>query len=516
MDHTLAAFFPPETLLINKKRNERYWDERPQWAYPGETHYLIGKVASSVDEAQHVRIETEFEAQWWQREIIADMACVPNEHREHDDGYRWRVIATQKHAQPVEAGPGTFEIQVHQQRRTHWFRHEKICYLLYSPQRRVAWLVPDEQDTHGVCGAHTGWERSTLTLAWRNVLNHADGEDAHVDPAQLRLMIFRGREIGTSSWTWRSPELRVSSQEWDPHSSFNFGSSSLYYRDQNAFRKRIATLKPISAVSTDAEVRRYLYDVLRAAHLMVGLQTDEVNRDLREAYLPLVQHHLQHLLRLPEDYAPHDEGVFASVVAEHLREEHQRIVIDLLPQHPHLIEVVLKKSWAEAARRVQAAVIAAGCPLNHPHEYADLLLAWGDDASYEALLREYRGYYSRAVSELAKLPKWRPRVEEIIRAERARHPLAMPGPGSGHWGISSAANLGDAHALDLCLRLMGNDPFPGSGSSDEIPPLPTLIDTKGHQIWQSNDPVANTLRFRHRTSADFIYVPEKLAWRVKP
>jgi hypothetical protein len=92
----------------------------------------------------------------------------------------------------------------------------------------------------------------------------------------------------------------------------------------------------------------------------------------------------------------------------------------------------------------------------------------------------------------------------------------MPGPGSGHWGISSAANLGDAHALDLCLRLMGNDPFPGSGSSDEIPPLPTLINTNGEHIWQSSDPVANTRRFRHRTSADFIYVPEKLAWRVKP
>jgi hypothetical protein len=516
VDHTLASFFPPETLLINKKRSERYWDERPRWHYPGETNYVIGKVAPSVDESQPVRFETEFAAQWWQREVIADMACVPNEHRDHEDGYSWRLIGIDKHTLSGEARQGAFTIQVHQQRRTHWFRNECICYLLYSPQRRVAWLVPDVQEIHGVRGANAGWERSTMTLAWRDILNHADGEDAHVDPSQLRLMIFRGREIGTSSWTWRSPELRFRSQEWNPHSSFNFGYSSLYYRDQHAFRKRISTLKPISAASTDAEVRHHLYDVLRAAHLTVGLQTDAVNVALREAYLPLVQHHLQQVLRLPEDYAPHDEGVFASVVAEHLRDEHQSMVIDLLPQHPHLIEIVLKKGWAEAAKRVQAAVIAAGCPINHSHEYADLLLAWGDDASHEALLREFRGYYSRAVSELAKLPKWRPRVEEVIRAERGRHPLAMPGPGSGHWGISSAANLGDAHALDLCLRLMGNDPFPGSGSSDEIPPLPTLINTNGEHIWQSSDPVANTRRFRHRTSADFIYVPEKLAWRVKP
>jgi hypothetical protein len=163
---------------------------------------------------------------------------------------------------------------------------------------------------------------------------------------------------------------------------------------------------------------------------------------------------------------------------------------------------------------VQAPFLAAKRPLNNS-QYSDLLLAWGDEASLAALLRQFRGY-GREFSELAQMPAWRPRLEAVVRAERERQPLVMPGPGIGHWGIRCAADLGDAHAFDLCMRVMGNDPFPGSGSSSDIPPIPSLFSADGKQIWPNDDPVTNTLRFRHRTSADFIYVPEQLAWRVKP
>jgi hypothetical protein len=514
VDTALAGFFPPETLLIRKGDSFPPGDVRPHWRFPGETSYLVGKLGPVVDEGQPLRIRTDFSVQWWQRGIIADLPCVTGAEQEFEEGYRWSIRSRTDHALDREPKQGAVSVHLHLQQRTHWGRNEFIGYLLYSPQRRVGWLVPDVLQTGGTRATHTGWQRSSLTLAWKDILNHADGEDAHVDPAQLRLMVFRGREIGTTAWTWQSPELQVRSTDWNQSSMDVFGYSSLYRRDSQAFQRRFATLKPISATSTDAEVRRYLYDVLVLCRHTVSEYTPQVKAAIREALLPLAQHHIAHLLSLPKGYPPDVDGVFAEVIQEHLTEDQRDIVIDLLVQHPHLIEVVVKKGWAESARRVQPEFLAASRPLNNDH-YADLLLAWGDEASHAVLLRQFRGY-GREFSELAHMPAWRPRLEAVIHAERARRPLVMPGPGTGHWGIRCAADLGDAHAFDLCMRVMGNDPFPGSGSSSDIPPIPSLITADDKRIWQSEDEVANTLRFRHRTSADFIYVPEQLAWRVKP
>jgi hypothetical protein len=514
VDTTLAGLFPPETLLIRKEDSLPPNDVRPQWRSAGETSHLVGKLGPVVDESQPLRIRTDFSVQWWQRGIIADLPCVPGAEQEFEDGYRWSIRSRADHALDSEPKQGAVTVHLHLQQRTHWDRNEFIGYFLYSPERRVGWLVPDVQQTGGTRAAHTGWQRSTLTLAWKDILNHADGEDAHVDPAQLRLMVFRGREIGTTAWTWQSPELQVHSTDWNRSFGNVLGYSNLYRRDSQAFQRRFATLKPISATSTDAEVSRYLYDVLVLWARTVTEITPQAKAAFREALLPLAQHHIAHLLSLPKGYAPDMDGVFAEVIQEHLTEDQRDTVIDLMVQYPHLIEVVVNKGWAEAARRVQAPFLAAKRPLNNS-QYSDLLLAWGDEASLAALLRQFRGY-GREFSELAQMPAWRPRLEAVVRAERERQPLVMPGPGIGHWGIRCAADLGDAHAFDLCMRVMGNDPFPGSGSSSDIPPIPSLFSADGKQIWPNDDPVTNTLRFRHRTSADFIYVPEQLAWRVKP
>lgn len=513
VDATLAGFFPAETLLIRKAIPfPPLADGRPSWQTSGARNLLLGALGLSFDEARPLRIKTDFNVQWWQREIIADFPCVTNTKQEHAGGFRWRVEGTQAHVLGgAVAQQGAFTVHLHFDRRTHWHQHEDLCFLLHSPQRRVAWLVPDVQATRGARGEHSGWQRSSLTLAWENVLNHADGEDAHVDPAQLRLLVFRGRELGASTWTWQSPELKVSKAAASSNGGDIISYSRLYQGRGEELRRRLASLKKPDEASPDAEVRRYLYDVL-----MLCRRTYSADKTLvREAFMPLVQHHMAELLRLPENYWPNAHpNTLAELVAEHLGEDQRETVIDLLPEHPSLIEIVLKRGWTEAARRVQPQILGGKRPLNNDH-YAELLLAWGDSASYETLLRELRGYGSE-FQALAKLPLWRPRLEARITAERHRQPIVMPGPGVGLWGIKFAADLGDAAAFDLCMRIMGYGPFPGSGSSSDIPPIPSLINAKGKPIWQSEDEVANTLRFRHRTSADFDYLPEQLAWRPKP
>jgi hypothetical protein len=513
VDHTLAGFFPAETLLIRQDFHFRpLTDERPNWQVSSGQNVPFGNLKSSFNETLPVQIKTDFTVQWWQREVIADFPCVSNAKQEHADGFRWRVDATQTHVLGGSVPQqGAFTVHLHLDRRTHWQQHENLCFLLHSPQRRVAWLVPDVQATNGARGEHSGWQRSSLTLAWKDVLNHADGEDAKVDPAQLRLLVFRGRELGTSIWTWQSPELKVSKAVPYSGGGNPLSFSSLYKGDTEGMRSRLATFKKPDDASSVAEVCRYLYDVLVLCRRYY-VADEEV---AREAFMPLVQHHMAQMLMLPENYWPSVyPDTFAQLMAEHLREDQRETVIDLLPEHPRLIEIVLKRGWAEAARRVQPQILAAKRPLNNEH-YADLLLAWGDTASYETLLREFRGYGSE-FQALVAMPDWRPRLEAMIMAERRRQPIVMPGPSHGLWGIKLAADLGDAAAFDLSLRVMGYGPFSGGGSSSDIPPIPTLIDANGKRIWQSEDEVANTLRFRHRTSVDFDYLPEQLAWKPKP
>lgn len=79
--------------------------------------------------------------------------------------------------------------------------------------------------------------------------------------------------------------------------------------------------------------------------------------------------------------------------------------------------------------------------------------------------------------------------------------------------MRTAADFGNTEALELCLRQLSLDGKANRVSS----PLPHLLNDQEKRIWMSYEaPDSNTKLFRHRTVADFEYLPEKLAWRVLP
>lgn len=513
VDSLVAGFFPPETLIIRGESNTMEINEdRPQWQEVPEERILAGGLASGVTENAPLSLTTDYKVQWWQREVIATMGCIPGTATQQEDGYRWRVDTVKSHALG-KSGPqqGAVAIRLSVERRTHWDHHEQILYLLHSPERKVAWLVPDAVERQHTRGTHAGWERQSVTLAWKDVLNHADGEDAGVDVSKLRLLIFRARELGVTEWTWQSPELKVQFKNQSAYRSDRFVFSNLYNDRLKAYHERLAALQPPKAASSSAEVNRYLYDVLMLTWRTGVTGRRKNDAAVRGAFLPLAQHHLETLLEVPKQYWPDgDKGELTGVLLEHLGEAQRETVIDHLIDHPHLLPIVLKRGWAEAAKRLQPKIPEGDV------NFTPLLLAWGDEASMERLLSGLNGD-PKVIHKLASDPTWRPRLEAAVKETWHRQPLTIPGPGRGHWAIDAAADLGNAAAFDLAMRMMGYRPFQGAGGASDMPPIPHMQTAAGKRIWMSMDnTVANSKRFRHLTSADFEYLPDLFAWRLKP
>ncbi|MDI1312252.1 hypothetical protein, partial [Prosthecobacter sp.] len=80
--------------------------------------------------------------------------------------------------------------------------------------------------------------------------------------------------------------------------------------------------------------------------------------------------------------------------------------------------------------------------------------------------------------------------------------------------FTTAAAYGSREALEVCLRWMamgGDAPSRNSGL-----PYPKLLEADGAKLWKAEvDSEKQWPRYRHLRAADFEYLPEQRAWRLR-
>ncbi len=511
MDSVLRDLFPAGTLFTTSS------DRSPWGTGAHQFNYHCEFKTPLPDPEKPLSLTTDFEVDWYQREIALDLPLLAGAKGE-SDGTAVRIL--QVNPNENEKGvPSLGNLNVHLHVSTHHIQRgpfDKTAMLLYSPQRHLVWVDPAFQQHESARAGGTGWNRLATHLSWHNVLNYADGEDAKVDVSQLRLILLRIRFLGTTARTWKSPDIRLA--DHPPRSDLRrlFRQNIYVGREVKAFHERLATLKAPVAGSTETEARRYLYDLIAISHATEVANKQAALKEVGDAFRPLLQNFLPLMLELPSELWPGwNNYPPKSLLDEYLNEAQRDSIIDRVVTNTMLTDTIIRKGWSEAARRLQPRLLSMP---RLPHGIDDLLLKWGDEASLEKLVQElrYQDYsYRQNYEALDKFPSLRPRLEAIAREAVQQDIPELRN--DNHWTayrFEAAAQYGSSEALEVCLRwlAMGGD----EPSRNCSLPYPKLLEADGTRLWKEKvDREKQWPRYRHLRAADFEYLPEQRAWRLR-
>ncbi|MBE2282827.1 MAG: hypothetical protein IAE77_05140 [Prosthecobacter sp.] len=507
-NQVLSSFFPKSTLLMPADEYMPKWTLNDQALTP-----LAAFSAPHPRFDEPLGIETEFMVDWFQRDRALEMPVVSGASAQCDEVH-WKILRVSPAEGPK---PGALTLFLHQESRTRWDAENGLAILLHLPAQRLVRLEPTKQTIVSQRGDHTGWRHSLLELTWSNLLNHADGEPTGVDLASARLIMLRSRFLGQSRTSWKSPEIRLADIPSNWGNELNWSESDVLYRGRElkAFQERMATLKPPSADSSEKEARRYVYDLFSTASSTRAVYTNAAHAQITQAFEPLGRNHLPLLLELRSHAWPGWSNKPPNNLLERFVIEDQReALVERAPSHAMLADLVLRKGWAETAKRHKPHLLAA--PVLPPGAET-LLLAWKDDPEVAArLMKEARhDFNGEIIRTLDKQPETRPQIETVVKKEFEGTVLLMQSMQSNR-RVERAAEFGSAEAFEICLRWQGLDGDAGREVSG--PPYPYLLNADGSDFWRKRLPEHERRPFFRRLKvSDFVYVPEKRAWRfLKP
>jgi hypothetical protein len=507
-NQVLSGFFPKGTLLMP---DDEYM---PKWTLNDQA--LTRLAAFSAPQPRFdepLGIETDFVVDWFQRDLALGMPVVANASAECDE-LRWKILRVSPAEGPK---PGALTLFLHQESRAHWDAENGQAILLHLPAQRLVRLEPTRQTIWSQRGDHTGWRHSLLEVTWSNLFNHADGEPTGADLASARLILLRSRFLGQSRTSWKSPEVRLADIPSNWGNELRWNESRVLYggRETKAFQERMATLKPPSVESSEKEARRYVYDLFSAASCTQAVSTNAAHPHITQAFEPLGRHHLPLMLELRSHEWPGWSNKPPNNLLERFVTEDQReALVERAPSHAMLADLVVRKGWAEAAKRHKPLLLAS--PVLPPGAEA-LLLAWKDDPEVAArLMQEARhDFQGEIIRALDKQPETRSQIEAVVKKQFEDTVLLMQSMQSNR-SVERTAEFGSVEAFELCLRWLGLDGDAGREVSG--PPYPSLLNADGSDFWRKRMPEHERRSFFRRLKvSDFVYVPEKRAWRfLKP
>ena len=508
-DQVLRDLFPAGTIFTTT-------NERSMWGmYSDDNTHLAEFKPPYPNPEKPLRVTTECEIDWYQRDLELNIPLKVGSTGQ-SESHTWRVMQVQENQNETGTPSlGEVNVELHVQTRgLETGQPSANTVLLYSPQRRLVWLEPAFQTGSAPRAGASGWSRHSVRLGWRKVLNYADGEDAGVDVSQLRIIMLRSRFLGISEWTWKSPAI-VLSDHPSQRSAPRINDQNIYLgREIKAFQDRLATLKAPAANSPEPEVRRYLYDLLATVSTTNVAYKTAAFKEVSDAFRPLMQHHLPLMLELPGTLWPGwSNRPPKNLLDEYLTDDQRELAIDLVMTNPVLSHTVVRKGWAESARRLQPRLLSLP---RLPSGADELLLKWGDDLSHEKLIQAQRRFADEDTFEqLNRVPALRPRLEQLAREIiQSQTPLLKD---EAYWGATRfqiAADFGNRDALDVCLRWMA---LGGDAPSQSCSlPYPNLLKADGSKLWQNKvERERQWPRYRHLKVADFDYLPEQRAWKLR-
>lgn len=504
-DVHLRDFFPRGTLFFSSS-------QFPLWSREGRSANLASFAEPYPEVDKPLRITSQFHLDWYQRDRAIDLPVVAGGHGECDD-VRWKILGITPASGPQ---PGALTISLHVEARAHWNAENGFAIVLHSPQRQMVWLDPVKQTPLGARASHTGWLRSQVELTWNHIFNHADGEATGVDAAGLRLILLRSRYLGRSEHTWKSPEMRLADFPSTWGDDLQWSESRVLYagRELKAFQERMATIKPLTAGSTEQEARRFVYDLFSTASATRAVYTPAAHPLIAQAFEPLGRHHLPLMLDLRSQTWPGWSNRPPNNQLERFVTDDQReVLIDRALKSTGLADLVVSKGWAEAAKRLKPQVLSMH---SLPRSAEELLMVWNDEDSNARLLKEIPSDINGYIAEhLDKAPALRPQVEAVVREQlETILPLAGSQSHTAIHKVSQAAEFGSEEAFDLFLRwqAIGGDQPPRSSGL----PFLNLLAADGSDFWKKRMPDHERWPlFRRLKVSDFEYLPEKRAWKFR-
>lgn len=491
---------PPGTLLRESRRN---W-----WSDPSQTLFceLLKPFPNTEKPADFT---TDFEVDWCQREMAGaalQAGAIINTSDIRVEVGRVRLNQDLHGAQQL----GSISVDLRIQQRNLQDRPVRYLILLHSPQRHLAWLMAHDTGGYQTRAATTGQLRILQTLSWKDVLNYADGQDARVDPAQLQLKVLQAHHLGTTRWRWQSPALRLGDHMQDRVGTL-WSDCALYWgRETKAFSERVATLVPPAANTPKDQVLRYVHDVSAAAHLInrQGRRNNELDQLIVKAMQPVIDHHLELLLALPDGAMPGNSSspLRAAILAK-ISDAQKDFIIDHMLEQWWLTDIVQKRGWMEDAKRMKPQLLAK--PTVGHSGVASFMLAFNDPELRARAVDHLRWWpLGSSVDKLIKYPDLRPQVESTVRdLFKAAH-LNASIQGSSNV-VTMAARLGDAEAFEIALR------WAELSYETDVEPLVMvyLLGLRPKNI-EEGMPIIKSLR--GLTAKDFEYLPEQHIWKRKP
>ena len=409
--------------------------------------------------------------------------------------------------------------------------------MLHSPDRRIVWEGSSMQSYEfpTTRSIRSRWQRKRSVISWKDVTAYADGEDAKVDRAELRLVLMRSRNLGTTSWNW-NPEPFVlgdlpvgnrGRRNWHLDAGYDLYPG----KGERAFIDRLATIAVPASTALRKEVKRYLFDVFNTANA-TGWTGRTALAKLDEIATKTAREHLDVMLDLPNDFAGAFPKTFNRALDAVITDAQKPDVLRHVAKNTWLVEQVRKRGWTHDATQLLAEIESAVNPLD-PHVIRQLEKI-NDEPSRQRLLAELKRndsfYYSSQPLEIAKFlarsPEFRPELkqladERIGRASRLLHDLP-----ANEYIIATMMGNGEALDFSLLIASMTGETAVGSSQyfdSSELAPLIGLpfdswevLNKLPEEERTQRSHQQKSVQFRGLRAANFQYVPDELRWRRKP
>lgn len=483
--------------------------------------YELGRVEVSVDrkdkEAAPLSIEWDFEARWFEWRQVADLPLRSGARVITDDAEMVieKVLpdtAPWYHAKSrQEKGTLTLHARIHQRAGD-----ATLHYILYCPERRLAWYLGDKLTWMAMRAKHTGWARHLGVLSQRAVLNHTDGAAAS-DLSKLRLVVMQRRELGRSAWTWKTQPMEVRQHVPGYRDWYYEAGSPLFGDTLEVLGKRIDGLPIPGPQAPRVELNRYVLDVLKAFHALKTPHLQNQQYDLVVAKLrPFAQQHVDVLLDLPSSAVAGQTSPVFRLARELTTEAHRDFVVGRIMECDWLAALTTAKGWSEYAReKMLAATLTVP---RHERHLRTLMLSWDDASLRRRQVAELKFFPDAAAFEkLYRRPELRPELDQLAQDLWQETPPVIT------WEIVSRPRLeiaiaqGNAQALDLALHWLARGKVEDqSYNIDQARQLAqNVAKTTG-----MTPPAGNDRQFfkpfRDLSAAQFEYMPDQRGWRKKP
>jgi hypothetical protein len=500
-DANLRDLFPRGTLFVSLPSS---WE----WSLSGRSKELASFSEPHPSPEAPLSINSQFVMDWYQRNLALDLPVMAGAQGECDD-VRWQILEV-KPADALRLGALTISLKM--EARDDWDAEDGHAMLLHAPDQRLVWLDRASFSILSERSSHAGWTRRVMEIKWNYIFNHADGVGTGVQVEKMRFTLLRSRFLGRSEWSWQSPPLRLAEFPSNRGDEVRWNQGHILYRGRESkfFQERLATLRAPTAQSTEKEVRRYVYDLFSAASSSEAVYMPQAHPLIAQAFEPLGRDHLPLMLELRSHQWPGwSNRPPNNQLARFVTDEQRDALIDRVMQHPRLADLLISKGWAEQAKRLKPEILSLSY---WPSEMEGLLIAWNDEESNERLFRELKrginGY-----DHLDKKPVLRPRVEAVAKAGFEKvFPLIGNQNSHDHSAVRQAADYGSSEAFELCLRSLGMGGDLGTGGNVFYA---SILNADGSDFWKRRmQDHEKWPFFRALKVSDFVYVPEKRAWRL--